>query len=88
MSWKTNQMTLTVGVFPRVIVASVAGIVGTGGGLGAALFAFVAGHMIQRYSYVPVFWVMGLMHPVAYLFVYCLVREHPSVPYPELKVRD
>jgi ACS family hexuronate transporter-like MFS transporter len=88
MSWKTNQMTLTVDVFPRVIVASVAGIVGTGGGIGAAIFASFAGHMIQRYSYLPVFWVMGLMHPMAYLFVHCLVREHPSGPYPELKVCD
>jgi len=87
MSWKTNQMTLTIDVFPRVIVASMAGIVGTGGGLGAALFASIAGHMIQWYSYVPVFWVMGLMHPVAYFFVHCLVREQPSVPNPELQGR-
>jgi ACS family hexuronate transporter-like MFS transporter len=75
MSWKTNQMTLTVDTFPRVIVASAAGIVGTGGGLGAALFTLIAGHMIQSYSYVPVFWLMGLMHPLAYAFVHNLVQE-------------
>lgn len=81
MSWKTNQMTLTVDIFPRAIVASAAGIVGTGGGLGAALFTSIAGHMIQSYSYVPVFWVMGLMHPLAYVFVHALVLDHVSVPY-------
>jgi ACS family hexuronate transporter-like MFS transporter len=84
MSWKTNQMTLTVDAFPRIIVASVAGLVGTGGGLGAALFTSIAGNMIQRYSYLPVFWIMGLMHPVAYLFVHCLVRERAQGPQPEL----
>jgi ACS family hexuronate transporter-like MFS transporter len=80
MCWKTNQMTLTVDVFPRPVVASVAGIVGTGGGLGAATFAIVAGYMIQRYSYVPVFWVTGLMHPLAYIFLHWLVQERRCQP--------
>jgi ACS family hexuronate transporter-like MFS transporter len=88
MSWKTNQMTLTVDVFPRPIVATMAGIVGTGGGLGAALFSAMTGHLLERYSYLPIFWIMGLMHPVAYFFVHWLVREHDSVPCAELSRPD
>jgi len=75
MSWKTNLMTLTVDVFPKPVVASVAGLIGAGGGLGGALFTGLAGYLLQRYSYVPVFWIMGFLHPVSFLLVYWLVRQ-------------
>lgn len=74
MSWKTNLMTMTVDIFPRSVVASAAGILGMGSGLGGVLFSSVAGHIIKRYSYTPIFVIMGFLHPVAYLFVRWLVR--------------
>ena len=80
MSWKTNLMTLTVDIFPRPVVASVAGIVGTGGGAGAAAFTTLVGYLVQGYSYVPVFVMMGLMHPISYLFVHWLVPDKAARP--------
>ena len=74
MSWKTNLMTMTVDIFPRSVVASAAGILGMGSGLGGVLFSTVAGHIIKRYSYTPIFVIMGFLHPVAYLLVRWLVR--------------
>jgi MFS transporter, ACS family, hexuronate transporter len=73
-AWKTNLVTLTVDVFPRSVVATVHGIVATGGGIGGALFTTLAGYLIEWQSYRPVLWLMGLLHPLAYLCVRWLVR--------------
>jgi ACS family hexuronate transporter-like MFS transporter len=79
MSWKTNLMTLTVDVFPRQVVGKVAGIVGTGSGIGAALFTALAGHIIQKHSYTPVFVIMALMHPIGFVFVRTMVTARGSI---------
>jgi ACS family hexuronate transporter-like MFS transporter len=75
MSWKTNLMTLTNDIFPKPVVGSVAGILSTGSGAGGALFTMLVGYVIQSYSYVPVFVMMGFMHPASYLFVHWMVRN-------------
>jgi len=74
-AWKTNLVTLTVDIFPRHIVASVHGIVATGGGIGGALFQSFAGRVIDKYSYTPLLIMMGLLHPLAYLIVRWLVKS-------------
>lgn len=74
-AWKTNLVTLTVDIFPRHIVASVHGIVATGGGIGGALFQSFAGRVIDKYSYTPLLILMGLLHPLAYLIVRWLVKS-------------
>jgi ACS family hexuronate transporter-like MFS transporter len=75
MSWKTNLMTLTNDIFSRPIVGSVGGILSTGSGAGGALFTMLVGYLVQSYSYVPVFVMMGFMHPISYLFVHWMVRK-------------
>ncbi len=74
-SWKTNLVTLTVDIFPRGVVASVHGIVATGGGIGGAIFTMFAGYVIDKYSYAPLLVLMGVLHPLAYLCVRWLVRK-------------
>ena len=69
MSWKTNLMTLTIDIFPRAVVGSIAGIVATGSGLGAVVFTGIAGYVIEKHSYTPVFVAMGFMHICAYFIV-------------------
>jgi ACS family hexuronate transporter-like MFS transporter len=73
--WKTNLVTLTVDIFPRAVVGSVHGIVATGGGIGGALFTTLAGYVIDKYSYTPLLFVMGVLHPLAYLCVRTLVSD-------------
>ncbi len=73
--WKTNLVTLTVDIFPRAVVGSVHGIVATGGGIGGALFTTLAGYVIDKYSYTPLLFMMGVLHPLAYLCVRRLVKD-------------
>jgi ACS family hexuronate transporter-like MFS transporter len=82
--WKTNLATLTVDIFPRRVVASVHGIVATGGGIGGALFTTFAGYIIDKYSYTPLLVLMGVLHPLAYLCVRRLVPNE-TVQIGELK---
>lgn len=78
-SWKTNLVTLTVDIFPRRVVASVHGLVATGGGIGGAIFTALAGYLIEWGSYTPVLVLMGFLHPVAYLCVRWLVNEEATL---------
>ncbi len=73
-AWKTNLVTLTVDIFPRNVVATVHGIVATGGGIGGAIFQSFAGQVIDKYSYTPLLVLMGVLHPLAYLCMRWLVN--------------
>ncbi|MDX2030505.1 MAG: MFS transporter [Blastocatellia bacterium] len=79
-AWKTNLVTLTVDIFPRNVVASVHGIVATGGGIGGAIFTTFAGYVIDKSGYTPLLVLMGLLHPLAYLCVRWLVKEEARIP--------
>lgn len=86
-SWKTNLVTLTVDIFPRSVVASIHGIVATGGGIGGALFTTCAGYIIDKYSYTPLLVLMALLHPLAYLCVRWLVRGE-ALTVADLKLKS
>lgn len=75
MAWKTNIMTITNDIYPTHVVGSLAGIVAFGNGLGGTLFTWLVGWIVQHYSYDSIFFIMGFMHPVAYLVFRYLVRE-------------
>ncbi len=82
MSWKTNLMTLTIDIFPRRVVGTIAGIVAMGSGLGAIGFAGIVGSLIKNYSYTPIFVAMGFMHMAAYLVVRWTVRRENPISMP------
>jgi len=78
MSWKTNLATLNVDLYPKPILASAAGLVGTGSGIGGALFTVVSGYIIQWHSYTWVFLILAVLPPIAYLIVHWTVRDHSA----------
>ncbi|HEX4488054.1 MAG TPA: MFS transporter [Terriglobales bacterium] len=84
MSWKTNLMTLTIDIYPKRVVGSIAGIVALGSGLGAIGFAGIVGWVIKNYSYTPIFIAMGFMHIAAYLIVRLTVRRESLAAIPTL----
>lgn len=72
--WSANLFTTTSDVFPSNAVASVVGIGGCAGGIGGFLFsAVIPGYVITYWGYVPVFILMGILHPLALLLVHVLM---------------
>jgi len=73
-SWSANIFTMCSDCFDSETVGSVTGIAGFAGGLGGVLLsALIPGIVVQYFGYVPVFILMGVLHPVAYLFLRHLV---------------
>jgi MFS transporter, ACS family, hexuronate transporter len=54
-AWAANVLTLPGDLFPPAVVATVTGACGTVAATGAMLTTYLAGYVIDRYSYGPVF---------------------------------
>jgi len=82
-SWSANIFTMCSDCFDPEAVGSVTGIAGFAGGLGGVLLsALIPGIVVQFFGYVPVFVLMGLLQPAAYLCIRYLVsydRENIDV---------
>jgi ACS family hexuronate transporter-like MFS transporter len=59
--WAANVLTLPADIFPQEVVASVSGLSGTGAALGGMMFTLLIGLVLDRWSYVPVFVMAGIM---------------------------
>jgi ACS family hexuronate transporter-like MFS transporter len=86
MAWKTNLITINNDIYPVRIVASVAGMIAFGSGVGGTLFTSLTGYIVQHFSYGVIFIIMGFLHPAAYAVITLLVRgpiaPAESVPPP------
>lgn len=75
--WITNYMTMIGDLFPAH-VASVVGLTGTAGGVGGFLSSVVIGHVVQSFSFLPVFVAAGMMYPVCAAILLLGIRKiHP-----------
>jgi ACS family hexuronate transporter-like MFS transporter len=72
--WSANVFTLASDMFPKRDVGSVVGLGGAAGAVGGMIIAPVAGYVLQWFhTYVPLFIIAGLMHPLAMVLVHRLV---------------
>ena len=56
-----NMLAMPADVFPAEACASVYGLASTGSGFGGMVFMLLTGWMVDRYSYLPVFLMFGLI---------------------------
>ena len=56
-----NMLSYPADVYPGRAVSSIYGLASMGSGFGGMLFTLLTGWMIDHFSYVPVFWMFGLM---------------------------
>jgi ACS family hexuronate transporter-like MFS transporter len=69
-SWSTLVMIVPTDIFPRRIVASVAGLVGFGGAMGGIVSNLMAGRMLDLgLGYGAVFSIMGMCHVTAFFVI-------------------
>lgn len=80
--WSANVFTLASDMFPKRDVGSVVGIGGAAGAFGGAILAWVAGHVLQHHTYLPLFIIAGVMHPLTLLVVQGLTPRIEKIPEP------
>jgi ACS family hexuronate transporter-like MFS transporter len=74
--WSTILQTLAADMFPTKIVGSVAGLMGAVGSFGGVAFNFLIGFLLTTYgSYVPVFAIAGILHPLSFIAILLIVRK-------------
>lgn len=74
-AWIANLMTLPTDLFPSHQVGAVSGLSGTGGALGGAVATLATGWVLTKFSFVSLFAVAGLLHPLAALLLFRLLPE-------------
>jgi ACS family hexuronate transporter-like MFS transporter len=75
-SWSTLVMIVPTDLFPRRIVASVAGLVGFGGAMGGVVFNLVAGRILDSgLGYGTVFAIVGTFHVIAFVVILATIRR-------------
>jgi MFS transporter, ACS family, hexuronate transporter len=70
--WINNVQTLPSDFFSDKAVASVAGLGGTGAGIGSMIFIFSTGWVVDHFSYVPVLVAAGLLAPIGTMVLFAL----------------
>jgi len=72
--WSANVFTLASDMFPKRDVASITGLGGTGGAVGGMIISLVAGYTLQWFhTYVPLFIMVGIMHPLTFGLVHWMI---------------
>lgn len=75
-SWSTLVMILPTDLFPKRVVASVAGLVGFGGAMGGVVFNLIAGRMLDAGTgYGPVFAAVSTFHVLAFILIMLTIRR-------------
>ena len=74
--WSANFFTLASDLFPKRDVGSVVGLGGAAGAVGGMIIAPVAGYVLQlTHSYIPLFIIAGIMHPLAIVVLQLLIPK-------------
>jgi MFS transporter, ACS family, hexuronate transporter len=73
-AWSTMDIVLPSDLYPDNAVATVAGMSGTGAGIGTIISTYLIGIVSDRYSFAPILIVASLIPMVATVLVVTLVR--------------
>jgi MFS transporter, ACS family, hexuronate transporter len=75
--WSVIMQTLTPDLFPSRLVGSAAGLIGMAELLGSALFAEVAGRILEATSknYTLPFILAGILHPIAFALICVVIKK-------------
>jgi ACS family hexuronate transporter-like MFS transporter len=69
----SNIQTLPADLFPGHEMGTASGFSGMGGAVGGVIANLATGYVVQHFSYAPVFFMAGLMHPLSTALVYWLL---------------
>jgi len=73
--WAVNLQTIPTDLYPDPEVGAVTGLSGAGGALGGLLAQLGTGYIVTHFSYMPIFLLAGLVHPLSAALTYRLLPE-------------
>jgi ACS family hexuronate transporter-like MFS transporter len=73
--WINNVQTLPSDFFPKSAVGSVAGLGGTGAGIGSMIFIFTTGWVVDNFSYTPILITAGLLPIIGTIVLFALAGK-------------
>jgi ACS family hexuronate transporter-like MFS transporter len=77
-AWSTMNIVLPSDLYPNPAVATIAGMSGTGAGIGTVASTLGIGYVADHYSFAPILIGASLIPLVATAIVFLMVREPPS----------
>jgi ACS family hexuronate transporter-like MFS transporter len=83
--WINNVQTLPSDLFPSNAVGSVAGLGGTGAGIGSMIFIFSTGWVVDHFSYTPVLVTAGVLAPVGTIVLFLLSGRIQKIDLGEIR---
>jgi ACS family hexuronate transporter-like MFS transporter len=73
--WSANNFTLVSDCFRKETVGSMTGLAGFAGGVGGVLITgIVPTILIESFGYSPIFILMGILHPIAFVVMNLLIK--------------
>ncbi len=81
--WINNVQTLPSDFYSSKAVGSVAGLGGTGAGIGSMIFIFSTGWIVDNFSYTPVLVTAGLLAPIGTIVLFALAGNIRKVQLTE-----
>lgn len=83
--WINNVQTLPSDFYPSKAVGSVAGLGGTGAGIGSMIFIFTTGWVVDHFSYTPILVAAGLLAPIGTIVLFALAGNIKKVSIAEAR---
>lgn len=78
MNWLVTLTAIVVELYPAVQVGTAAGLIASGSGLGGMISSEIIGSVVIHYGYTPLFFIMGVLHPIVLVLLWRLFEERLS----------
>jgi len=78
MGWMINLSTVPVDAFPQEVVGTAVGLTTAGAIIGQLAFTFAIGHIVEAYSFGPLFFIMSALAPISYGVIRLILRKTPD----------
>jgi MFS transporter, ACS family, hexuronate transporter len=80
LSWLITLTAVAVDLFPEGKLGTAFGFISAGSGIGGLISAEVIPHILQASGYLPLFIIMGFLHPLALFMIWNLRDKVPTLP--------
>lgn len=80
LSWLITLTAIAVDLFPKRTLGTAFGFIAAGSGIGGLISTEVIPHILHASGYLPLFVVMGFLHPLALFLIWNLRQNVPALP--------